>query len=193
MSGLATINEPDAGIQFTANGSGSQLNLSALTSFTGQNGYSSFVVTGSGTVQAGNLTAFSGVAITLDGTGTIATSQWSSMTNGSLTVTGGSYSLTGLTDVNDSSLYAESGGSLTLSNLTSYAAGSNSTTFEATGTGSTLNVSALTSVGSSTGQWQIEALAGAALNMSGLTTINQPDLNVRITANGSGSQLNLSA
>ena len=69
-------------------------------------------VTDSATVLASNLTAFSGVQITLDGTGTIATSQWSSLTGGSsLTVTGGSYSLAGLTDVNGSSLYAK-GGSL---------------------------------------------------------------------------------
>ena len=70
------------------------------------------MVTDSGTVLASNLTTFSDVHITLDGTGTIATSQWSSLTGGSsLTVTGGSYSLAGLTNVNGSSLYAESGGS----------------------------------------------------------------------------------
>ena len=69
------------------------------------------------------------------------------MTGGSsLTVTGGSYSLAGLTNVNGSSLYAESGGSLTLPNLTSYTETDN-TTFEATGTGSTLNLSALTTLG----------------------------------------------
>ena len=112
LSGLTTINEPNANVEFTADGSGSQLNLSALTSFTGmaaapRSGHHS------ATVLASNLTAFSGVQITLDGTGTIATSQWSSLTGGSsLTVTGGSYSLAGLTDVNGSSLYAE-GGALT--------------------------------------------------------------------------------
>ena len=92
----------------TANGSGSQLNLSALTSFTAGTGSSTLAVTDSGSVLAGNLTSFSDVQITLDGSGTIATSQWSSMTgDGSLAVTGGSYSLAGLTDVSGSSLYAE--------------------------------------------------------------------------------------
>ena len=105
------------------------------------------MVTDSGTVLASSLTTFSGIQITLDGTGTIATSQWSSLTGGgNLTVTGGSYSLAGLTNVNGSSLYAQSGGALTLPNLTSYTETDN-TTFEATGANSTLNLSALTTLG----------------------------------------------
>ena len=111
LSGLTTINEPNAGVQFTADGSGSQLNLSALTSFTGDGGNSTFEVTDSATAMASSLTTFSGLQITLDGSGTIATSQWSSLTGGSsLTVTGGSYSLSGLIHVNGSSLVTQNGG-----------------------------------------------------------------------------------
>ena len=110
-----------------------------MTSFTGGGGDSVFVVTDSGTVQASLLTSFSDVNITLDGTGTLATSQWSTLAGGSsLTVTGGSYNLAGLTNANNSSLYAQSGGSLALPNLTSYNE-TDSTVFEATGSGSTLN------------------------------------------------------
>ena len=193
LSGLTTINEPNAGVQFTADGSGSQLNLSALTSFTGNGGSSTFEVTDSATALASSLTTFSGLQITLDGSGTIATSQWSSLTGGSsLTVTGGSYSLSGLTDVNGSSLVRENGGSLALPNLTTYTETDN-TTFEATGVNSVLDLSALTTLGSMSNYWHADALAGGTVNLSGLTTINEPNAGVQFTADGSGSQLNLSA
>ena len=189
LSGLATVSEPNANVLFTADGSGSQLTLSALTSFTGGGGDSVFVVTDSATVVANNLAAFSDVNITLDGTGTVATSQWSSILGGgSLTATGGTYSLAGLTNISGSSLYAQSGGSLTLPNLTSYNE-TDSTVFEATGAGSKLNLSALTTLGSMTSFWQNKALAGGTLNLSGLVTIDEPNANVLFTANGSGSQL----
>ena len=193
LSGLGTINEPNANVIFEADGSGSQLKLSTLTSFTGGGGDSNFQVTNSATVVASNLTSFSDVNITLDGTGTVATSQWSSILGGgSLTVTGGSYSLAGLTDVNGSSLYAQSGGSLTLPNLTSYNE-TDSTVFEATGVNSKLNLSALTTLGSMTSFWQNKALAGGTLTLSGLVTINESNANVLFTADGSGSQLSLAA
>ena len=79
LSGLAVINQPNAPLTFQTDGAGSRLDLSALTSFTCQNYYAGFAVTHSGTVMANNLTSFSGVEITLDGSGTIATSQWSTL------------------------------------------------------------------------------------------------------------------
>ncbi len=68
LSGLAAIDQPNENVQLEANGSASQLNLSALTSFTGGGGSSTFVVTGSGVVVDPNLTSFSNVAITTDPT-----------------------------------------------------------------------------------------------------------------------------
>ena len=191
LSGLSTIDDPGANIHFGANGTGSQLNLSALTSFTGSND-SDLAVTGSGTVTASGLTTFSGVQITLDGTGVVATSQWVSLTGGgSLTVTGGSYSFPDLTDVSGSSLVAEGGATLSLPNLTTYTQGGNAT-FEATGANSLLNLSALATVGSLFG-WTVDALAGGTVNLSGLSTIDDPGANLHFGANGTGSQLNLSA
>ncbi len=192
LSGLATIDQPNESVVIDAEGSGSQLNLSALTSFIG-GGTSGFAVTTSGTALASSLTSFTDVQITLDGTGTVATNQWSSLTGGGiLTITDGSYSLPGLTDVNSSSLYAEGGATLSLPNLSTYTATDN-TTFEATGTNSVLDLSGLTSLGSMSDIWHAEALAGGTLNLSGLATIDQPNENVVIDAEGSGSQLNLSA
>ncbi len=192
LSKLTTINEPNADVQFTADGSGSQLNLSALTSFTGDAANSTFAVTNSATVLASGLTTLSGLQITLDGSGAIATSQWSSLTGGGLTITGGSYSLAGLNDVSGSSLYVQKGGTLALPNLTNYTETDN-TTFEATGANSTLDLSALTTLGSMSTSWRAEALDGGTVNLSKLTTINEPNADVQFTADGSGSQLNLSA
>ena len=187
LSGLTTIDEPNAGVQFTSNGSGSQLNLPALTSFTGDGGSSTFVITGSAAVSASRLTTFSGVQLSLDGSGSIATSQWSSLTSdSSITVTGGSYSLAALTDVDGSSLYAQNGGTLSLPNLSSYTETDN-TTLEATGVNSTLNLSALTTLGDMSNYWHAEALAGGTVNLSGLTTIDEPNAGVQFTSNGSGS------
>ena len=77
-------------------------------------------------------------------------------------------------------------------NLTTYTETDN-TTFEATGVNSTLNLSALTTLGTMSNYWHADALAGGTVNLSGLTTINEPNAGVEITADGSGSQLNLSA
>ena len=114
LSGLTTINEPNAGVQFTADGSGSQLNLSALTSFTEDGGNSTFEVTDSATAMASSLTTFSGLQITLDGTGMIATSQWTTLTSSSLTITGGAYTLPSLTDITLTSLQLSGGATLSL-------------------------------------------------------------------------------
>ena len=101
------------------------------------------------------------------------------MTGGTLTASGSGVSFTasGPTTVSGASLYAEAGTALSLPNLTSYTE-TDSTVFEATGTNSTLNLSALTTLGSMTSFWQIEALAGGSVNLSGLGTVNEPNANV---------------
>src|SRR5205807_7397184 len=133
---------------------------------------SKFVVTNNGTVLASKLTTFSAVQITLDGTGTVATSQWNAITRGgSLTVTGGLYAMTGLTNMNGSALYAESGASLGLPNLITYDAEGdevfpNNSTFEATGMNSSLNLSALTTLGNLFGARYVNVLDGGRVTLS---------------------------
>jgi hypothetical protein len=192
LSGLATINEPNAPLQFNVNGNGSQLNLSALTSFTANPGSSYLYVTGSGSLETNDLVSITGQNITLDGSGTSGASQWQSLTNGSLTLTGGSCMPSALDNVNGSSLEAEGGATLSLPDLTTYTETDN-TTFEATGANSQLNLSGLTSLGSMTNYWHTYALAGGTVNLSGLATINEPNASLQFNVNGNGSQLNLSA
>ena len=85
-----------------------------------------------------------GIVVTLDGTDAHVADSWNSFTDSNLNVTGGSYTLPGLTDVDGSSLYVSNGGSLALAGLTSL--NSNFSTFQADGAGSVLDVSALTNV-----------------------------------------------
>ncbi|HQU46368.1 MAG TPA: hypothetical protein PK867_26410, partial [Pirellulales bacterium] len=133
--------------------------------------------TGGSTLLDAKLTTLNGVAVTLDGTDAHVADSWTKFTNGSLTVNGDAsglgYSLTGLTDVDGSSLYAESGGQLALPDLTSYvsygyfeAKGTNSTTTAP----STLDVSALTTV-TQTGGWGVNAYNGGTLKLSGLSSL----------------------
>ena len=120
LPGLATVNQPNANIQFNADAAESEIILSSsLTSFTGGGGSSELKVTNGGAVTAPALASFSNINIILDGTGTVATSQWASIAGGSLTVSGGAYAFPAVTDLDNSSLTVKIGGSLTLTNLTS--------------------------------------------------------------------------
>ena len=117
-----------------------------------------------------------------------------SMTGGSLTASGAGVTLqaNGTTGVTGASLYAKAGATLSLPNLTSYTK-SNDTTFQATGTSSTLNLPALATLGNMSGRWTVQALAGGTLNLSSLAVINQPNAPLTFQADGVGSQLDLSS
>ncbi len=91
LPNLATITGNGMSIQ--ASGSGSVIDVSGLTSFGTYNGLLS--VTQSGTVLDTGLTSLNNVTVQLDGTGTLAVSQWESLTNGGLTISGGDYAADG--------------------------------------------------------------------------------------------------
>ncbi len=118
-------------VNIAAQGAGSEIDLPLIPSLGG----GSLAVTLDATIVAPDLTALNDATVTLDGTGTIATSQWQSLTHGSLTITGGNYASTisppfsALTDIDDSSLYVYGGGSLALPGVTSYVSEGN--TFQA--------------------------------------------------------------
>ena len=73
-------------------------------------------------------------------------------------MTGGSYSLPNLTDLDGSTLSAQNGSGLTLAGLKSYS--SNGSYFQAFGTNSLLDVSALTTL-SQQGGWTVYARTAA--------------------------------
>ncbi len=191
---LAAITSTSPYVQVESNGSGSTIKLSALTSFAGSSGYARLTVTASGTVLDGDLTSLGGVDVTLDGTGTLATSQWTSLTSGgALTITGGAYTL-GLTDFDGSSAYVGAGDSLTLPDVTSYAnTNAGPTYFQATGASATLSLPALTSLGTVNNYLYVQALQGGQTDLSSLAAIASASPYVQVESNGSGSTIKLSA
>jgi len=169
--------------------SGGTVNLSSLTSLTATSSYpSSITDTGGSTILDSQLTSLNGVSVALDGTDPQVANSWTTLSKGSLTVTGGSYNLAGLTDVDGSSLEVSNGANLTLPNLTSYTI--QYTAFEASGTGSVLDVSALSSL-TWQGGWTVEALSGGTVNLSGLTSLSAADY--VSTAAETGGTINLSS
>ncbi len=168
VSGLTAFSQSGGWVIDATNGG--EVNLSGLTNLTAPDGVT-INDTGGGKLLDPKLSTLSGANIALDGTDTQAASAWTSFTAGTLTVTGGSYSLPGLTDVDDSNLHAQSGGTLALPGLKSYACGGY--TFQADGSDSVLDVSALTTV-TQTGGWVIDATNGGEVNLSGLTNLTAP-------------------
>jgi fibronectin-binding autotransporter adhesin len=149
---------------------GGNLDLSGLTNTSLQGlGGANVTDTGGSAIQLNSsFTVLTGINLTLDGTGTIATGQWTSFTNGSVTITGGSYTLPKLTDIDESSLFVTGGASLTLPKLTSYSDQS-FLEFSVDGAGSVLNLSAMTSITQQIGGGDLTATDGGDLNLSELT------------------------
>ena len=100
-----------------SDGTGSKLDVSALTNFQGTSGknvYASLQATHSGTVLDPSLTTMDHANLTLDGTGTVALAQLATFTVGTFALSGGTASLSGLTDADGSSFVVSAGSNLTL-------------------------------------------------------------------------------
>ena len=190
-------------VQLESDGTGSKLNISGVTSFTQTSGLeyasSSLQATHGGTVSDAKLTSLENVDLTLDGTGTIATSQIMSYTAdtnraGILTLSGGSLDLTGLSDGDGASFEVSGGASLTMP-LASYADGANyPILLQASGTGSVLSFPKLATVTLNGASYdavaQIQALSGGDVELPGLTQLSGGP--VQLESDGTGSKLNIS-
>jgi YD repeat-containing protein len=184
VSALTTVTLGTGGWSLNAY-TGGTLNISGLTSISSSNNSYHITDTGASTIIAPNLTTLNGVSANFDGTDSPQIAQtWTSFTNSNFVVTGGSYTLPNLTNVNQASLYAESGATLSLPHLTSYTTNG---TFEAENSGSVLNVSGLTTVTLGTGGWSLNAYTGGTLNISGLTSISSSNNSYHITDTGAST------
>ena len=127
LSGLKTINTGTVILE--ADGTGSTLNVPALTGFTEANGetYSTLQASNGGTVDVSKLTALSNVDLNYAGsTSDLKIGSLTSYNTGNLTVSGGA--------------------SLSLPGITSYTGNTATTALEATGTGSSLTLANLATV-----------------------------------------------
>ena len=180
-----------SGLHFMADGSGSLLNLANLTSLTTSNGQ--FQVTNNATLTDTKLTTINGVTVTLDGTGTVADSQWTNLANDTIDVTGGTYDFANVTTVDSSDIYVTISGTLSLPGVTSYnnPIGFDTTTWQASGNGTTAGTLNLPNLNAFTlsSYLQIQALAGGQVSLPGLDSSSASGLH--FMADGSGSLLNL--
>ena len=137
---LPLLSELSGPVAVESENAGSKINLAMLDDFPG----GSLTVTNQGSVSDPVLTTLSGVSVTLDGTGTLAISNWASVTSGAITVMSGTYSFAGLTDIDGSSVESEGGVNLSLPIVQSYTepnfAGAG--TLEASGANSVLSLPA---------------------------------------------------
>ena len=150
---------------------------------------------------AGVLTTESGITITGDAS-VLPIAQYTAITNGAITLNTTTRTFSNLTNANGSSLTALAGGVLHLPSVTTYTNTSSSPVLEASGTGSILDLSAITSLtvsGSFDTDVTAEALAGGTVDLHNLTQILDPaptgtvDRGAILKADGTGSTLNLSA
>ncbi len=164
---LTSISESSE-VSIIVRGSGSLVNLPALTSF---NGASDLQVTTGAAVMAPLLTTMNGLTVSLDGTGTIQTSQWKTLTNGELVINGGDYvsSFAFLSDFDGSSIAIRNGASVALPAVTSYNGVSPyGSSFDVDGAGSLLDLSSLTKLTAGVAQLTINISNGGTLIDSNL-------------------------
>ncbi len=197
--GLGAVITLSGPVQFTSDGSGSEIDLPKVTSYQGFNTPfdkdSSIQVTNSGTFLDGALTSLPQVNVSLDGTGTIATSQWTTLSNAGVNVTGGTLAFTNLANILNDGFVISGGAQVALPAVTSYVESPNEQpTLQVSGSGSTLSFPSLTtlSADSTTGTSRIivNALAGGHVGLGAVTTLSGP---VQFTSDGAGSQIDLSA
>jgi hypothetical protein len=221
LSGLASISDGSTGdfnyrsVDVLADGTGSSIDLSGLISFqdgyagstTNGNLFSTLTARNSGTIKAAALTTLVGVAISIDATGgTLTAPNLASATQGQISVNGALATFSKLATIDGSHLLVSGGGTLALPAVAAYtnqaAYNDEHWLWQATGAGSTLDLHDLAAISNGTDydtRLAVQALAGAAVNLSALTLITEPttgDLNYRsvnVLADGKGSTVDLSA
>ncbi|MFI5455338.1 MAG: Ig-like domain-containing protein [Isosphaerales bacterium] len=196
-----------------ADGAGSIVDLSALTSFTSSGGQSSLQASHGGSILTGQVARLDGVD--LDVAGTIPTATLTSFTNGSVLVDGQAVDLTGLVSFSGDSLTLRNGGTANLNNATSIdnasfdisggvtftvpaassysAASSRDLILRGSGMGSVLDLSSLTSFAGQTGSGRldIQAESGGLVNLGRINPITSGHADV--VADGPTSVVDLSA
>ena len=172
LPALTSVTATSQSLQILADGAGSKIDLSGLTSVASGN-VSDLSVTNQATVLDPKLTSLTDMSVTIDGTGTMAVGQWTTLTTTSVEVTGGTTTLSGVTSV-------------TLPN-------NESMVLQASGSGATLSLPALTGLGQLTNNLYLEANQGGQLLLPALTSITPASQDIQILADGSGSQIDFPA
>jgi hypothetical protein len=192
LSGLTSITGP---VDFQARGDNSEIDLSMLSNFVnnapGAGGLETF---SGGRIRMGRLTSLTNLNLTVGGP--MDTAQLTAVRNGTITINGVAADLSRVASIDRSSVIVTGGVTVALPLVTSYTYGdqfSPNRSFQASGAGSVLDLSNLTTVtGSQTSSvvLSITADSGARIPLTRLTSITGP---ARVAANGTASDVDLSA
>jgi hypothetical protein len=168
LSNVVTIEAADGYVTAEADGTNSVVNLSALSS---NSGALSLEASGGGNVQVSRLADGGNMNLTLNSGGLISTAQF--------------------TNIDGASLSANGGAVLSLPGVASYVAGCFTTEWEASGTGSILELPELTTLQGAgcAYAFNIQALSGGQVLLGNLESIANGD--AAFLANDTGSIINL--
>jgi Ca2+-binding RTX toxin-like protein len=157
--------------------------LTSLTSCT-------LVASNSGTINEA-LTSLFRCTISLDATGQMATAQIGSFTSGVLEISTTSRDFSRIADFTSSTAYVNGGATLALPNVTVLNQSGGGSPLQAYGAGSVLDLSHVTTFTGNMagGTLFVQALAGGAVNLSGLTTYTGGS--TYFQADGTGSHIDL--
>jgi hypothetical protein len=179
LTAIDTGGVTDSTVSLGADGIGSVLNVSALTTYRGgstgsHRGFTYPVngdlsATNGGTVLAGALTNPNGVDLTLDGTGALAISQWTAYDGGLATISGGTYTFPNLTNADGTRFMVNGGAQVSLPAITSIPSGSYLEVLVSGG--AQVSLPAATSIA---GGWLIAEGTGSTINAPVLTTFIGP-------------------
>lgn len=207
LLGATAYTSASGGNTIQASGTGSRIDLSALTSFAGGSSGSTQIkaLSGGALALSGAVTGYTNW--TLDATGgAMDVAGVTSLTGATVNVSGGAVlEFSGATNIAQSSLYASDGGNILFPMAVGYT-GYNygDTTIQASGAGSRIDLSNLSSLAGGGGHtlnpyqyvsyWtRINALSGGEVDLGGALSVNTGNYGNYITMDGSASLINLEA
>jgi fibronectin-binding autotransporter adhesin len=182
-------------VQVVDNGSGSEVNLSALQVFDGgdDDAPSELEPSAGGTILTGPLASLTGVTVLLGG-GTLDLKAVTNLSDATLTVTNGAVTLPNVAEVDNANFYVSGGATLSLPAVLNCAYSAQAY-WQASGTNSVLDLPGLTNaIGPyyyyNTDALLMQALAGGEIDLGGVVSLSGV---VQILDSGRGSEVNLSA
>lgn len=205
LGNLSSITVPGVNITgrilIKADGTGSLVELSNLTNFTGAAVLtpSRLEVGNGGVLNIPNLTVLDGIDLVIGTTGTIDTAQISGITNATVTINGGNPPFSNVTTLEGTSVLVSGGATAAFPGVTAYnVIGPRDITWRANGIGSQLIAENLDSiVGSATSGRDlfIEGIAGGHVDVSGVSALTVPGTanngTIQVLADGINSVVDL--
>ena len=189
-------------IEIIADGVGSVVTLNSLTDFTdvGVLTPSRLEVKNGGSILIPNLSTLNGIDVIVGATGTIDVAQLTAITKATISVSGATALFPNVSTLDGTSVLVSGGVTLAFPALTSFSqTATQSRTWQASGAGSVLDLSGLTSLTGSVAAaaaFNITTLNGGQVDLGSLTTINVPGTSITgrifFKADGNGSLVDLS-